>query len=627
MQRTLQRLKTISREDSFAVSVDSRHHVSSLANLLCKIEHSMLEVRDMVLVANDLGLDPPATTALVDEMLVAAESTRKIHCQLQQLELGGVYLPFITLCEIFLNQIVLKLTSALPAESDIIKEAERHRDDIFNLVSDWLLHYPMLHFLLKPLLRWLRDEVLVPLQISNRTSGSNSSQVEELIGSLLACVQSIASRCSHHDKKDDSRKYLLDGYLLSRDLTHLLCLDTIRDKLESVFSAFSSYATLKESFSTVGPLLDLYTSLALDQLSFLTAWTKTLFKLSFVLCSLLKSLSQQGFCRPVETDEAAATDTATSDHAEGTGIGEGSGGESVSKEIEDGSQIEGLQDQGKEEEDVARKNEADPDAIEMTEDFGGELEDRSEVGDDDQSSLEEPEFDETLEDLDGHDPSATNERIRDTSETPRDSDGHDGKVDESHSTKQTESSEMTAKEDKDSKKRGDSGEGTEEDIMHKEMDLEDDHEDPHVDGGPMEQVPEADTLDLPDNINLDEKDGKEGDLDVGEDGELCEDQDDNLPEGMVTEDTEDRGTLGNDSEEMDEETLGRTQVEPDEVKFGENDIQDLSTTYPDISSGGGKADPEDILHPETRKSELGGIAGSSQNVGISTQEGEDQDTK
>lgn len=522
----------------------------------------------------------------------------------------------------------------MPAEFEILNKAGRHRDEIISLVSDWLLHHPVLHFLLNPLLRWLREEVVpVPLLICNSTSGSNSLQVEELINSLLACVQSVASRCSRHDKKEDSRKHLLNGYLLSRDLTHLLCLGTISDKFARAFSALSSYAVVIEYFLAVIPLLDLYISLALDQLSSLTAWTKTLFKLDFVLCSLLKSLSQQGFCRPVETDKDAGPDTETSDLVEGTGIGDGLGGDSVSKEIEDESQIEGLQDQAKGEEDVERTN--DPDAIEMIDDFGGELEDISEVGDDDdQSSLEEPEFDETLGDLDAHDPSAANEKIRDNSEVPRDSDGRDGKVDENHSTKQTESSEVTAKEGRDATKPGESGEGTEEDVMEKETDLEDDHGDPCVDGGPMEQVPDADTLDLPDNINLDDKDEKEGDLDVGEDAEFCEDQEENLAEDIVTEDVEDKGTLRNGpentedvDEDVNEKTLERTQTEPDEAEYGENEIQDRSTAYSDISSGGEKADPTDILHSETRKSELGGNAGSAQNAGMSVQEGEDQDAK
>lgn len=96
-------MKTISCEESFSVSVDPQHHVSSLANLLYKIEHSLLEVRAAVLVANGLGLDPPATTTLLDEISTAAESTRKIQSRLQQLELGGVNFPFLTLCEVLFS--------------------------------------------------------------------------------------------------------------------------------------------------------------------------------------------------------------------------------------------------------------------------------------------------------------------------------------------------------------------------------------------------------------------------------------------------------------------------------------------------------------------------------------------
>lgn len=494
-----------------------------------------------------------------------------------------------------------------------------------NLVSNWSIQHPILYFLFNPVLQWLRQEVVDPPPICSSKSGSCASQIEELINSILICVQLVASRCPRNGEKDESTKYLLDGYLLTRDLSHLMRLDIIKDKLSSTFSVISSYSDVKEALSTVIPFLDLYLSLALDQISALATWTKALFKFNFVLCSLLRSLCQQGFCRPTEMDEEAGP-TDTPDVTGGTGIGSGLGAESISKEIQEESQIEGLQETA---EDSQRENEADPDAIETTEDFGGELEDISEVDDDIGSSEDESEFDETLENLNAHDPSITNEKMRDNSQPPGDSDGRDGMMDESHSIKQPESSKTMSQENRDLKKPE---EGTHVDGMKEEMELQDEpNNDSFVDGTPMEQVPDADTLDLPDDINLDDKEESEGDDGVPEDCEFGEDQSADLPEDMVNEDMDDKPSLGSgsdDANDLDDKTPGKP--EAGDANYGENEIQDAIPKHPDIPSGGEKEDSIDDIGSEARVSGSSGDSGKSQNENndkLSTQEKEDEDAK
>jgi hypothetical protein len=57
----------------------------------------MLETHDCIISANDLGLDPPATAALLNEILAAGESTRTMQGHLRQLltDLGSLDLPFL----------------------------------------------------------------------------------------------------------------------------------------------------------------------------------------------------------------------------------------------------------------------------------------------------------------------------------------------------------------------------------------------------------------------------------------------------------------------------------------------------------------------------------------------------
>jgi midasin len=72
-------------------------------------------------------------------------------------------------------------------------------------------------------------------------------------------------------------------------------------------------------------------------------------------------------------------------------MGEGTGKENVSEEIEEEGQIEGLQDEV-EGENREKEKDGDDKAIEMSRDLGGELEDvEGQDGGDDDESGDEPE--------------------------------------------------------------------------------------------------------------------------------------------------------------------------------------------------------------------------------------------
>lgn len=67
----------------------------------------MLEMHHFVLVANQLGLEPPADSTLLDEILTAGESTKTLHAHLRQLltDLGDLNFPFLIPCEMLLYKI------------------------------------------------------------------------------------------------------------------------------------------------------------------------------------------------------------------------------------------------------------------------------------------------------------------------------------------------------------------------------------------------------------------------------------------------------------------------------------------------------------------------------------------
>jgi midasin len=102
LQRALLRIKTLCNGDNVTV-VDPKSHVASVAGLLCKIENSFLELHSHAVIANELGLMPPAPDRFLDEVYSIANSARKMQERLNQLleDLNGVDLPCITASEYF----------------------------------------------------------------------------------------------------------------------------------------------------------------------------------------------------------------------------------------------------------------------------------------------------------------------------------------------------------------------------------------------------------------------------------------------------------------------------------------------------------------------------------------------
>lgn len=90
-------MKTLCSEDILTVG-DPKDHVSSIANLLCKIENSFLELHSHAVIANDLGLKPSAPNKFLDEVYSIATSTRDMQERLNRLseDLNMIDLPCIT---------------------------------------------------------------------------------------------------------------------------------------------------------------------------------------------------------------------------------------------------------------------------------------------------------------------------------------------------------------------------------------------------------------------------------------------------------------------------------------------------------------------------------------------------
>jgi len=503
-------------------------------------------------------------------------------------------------------------------EQGLVFKAGAFLSHVSGSITTWQKGQPALHFLLSPLHQWLRDQPVAPLQLRTSVSGSNASTSEQLINSLLVCTQTLASRCPN-DKGEDTDKYILNGYIHNRDLTRLLHLGEIKDKLADVTTDISYWGDVGNSLFIITPFLDVYLSLAREQLLSLSNWTTALFKLNFVLCSLLLSLCQQGFCKPRDLGDGGDANGEMADETGGLGIGDGLGTDNVSREIEDESQIEGLRGESESKEEQSGRDEGD--AIEVNDDFGGELEDipEADIEEDDDKSVEgeEEEFDETLGNLDPLDPSAVDEKMWGDSKSIEGSDDREGDAGMDHSKERKGPSELVAKEGKEknelnesSEERTESAEMTDQD--EQEVEAEDDSKsDPNVNGAPLERLPDANTLDLPDNIDLggDDRAKQQEIEDELEDEESVTEEQRVDEQSAMNESTNEPPSPKPDTQELQdlkEKNAQEQANEEDGSGDDRNDAQDDLVGRPDFSMGTGSPDPQNIVDQDRGMPESNG---------------------
>jgi midasin len=448
---------------------------------------------------------------------------------------------------------------------------------------------------------------------------------------LLVTVQALISKCPEPNpteaEEEHNDHYILQGYRVVRDFTHLLNIDTIVSALDTVIVHFVSRGMgLDQHLRRILPFLDHYLDLVKDQLTTHSQWTKALFKLDFVICSVLHTLSTQGFCKPPDFDNSKDGED-TAEGVGGVGLGEGSGSQNVSKDIEDESQVEGLQG---EEEQEPTDNKGDNDAIELSEDFGGDMEDIPDTGSQDgegsdQESDADPE--ERLGNLDAADPSAIDEKLWGDENGPEDDRPQENPI-QDHSKKKSGESEVSAKEGKeqpqskeqpsDQKEAGDERTSDVEDEPIPEDVGDDTPNDPEVSGAPMDDyVQDADTLDLPDDMDLD-KDDKDLGGDLPEDMEEDEDPvDDAMDDGGLESNTDDaapdqqtEAPLPNNTPEDEQDT-----EMPDQPQEIENNPEAEATgedaiAQPNVSTGDGVALLSDPSISEGKESASGGQGSS-----------------
>ncbi|TSL47560.1 Midasin [Bagarius yarrelli] len=487
-----------------------------------------------------------------------------------------------------------------------------------------------------------------------------SEQLERTINTVLCAIQGLVKRRERereeeqpeNDKKESdseaAEELLKPGHLsrlLEEDLSgdmSCLSLAEVTEVMKKLLERLRSYRDtcsarylggLREAcrdLARLEPMLCVYSELVRWYVAVCMGAHRSTGKLLSVLASVFTDLAQKGFCLPQELMGGGDGEGATEFHDyENGGIGEGEGVKDVSDKIENEDQVEDTFQEGQEknedEQDKRDINEED-NAIEMSEDFDGKMHDgeRRESGDEEDSDKDEDEeLDKKMGDL-GDGPCDTlDERMwGDDDDDDDDLDGSD-KEEESGQGMDQGASELVAKDD--NTEAGESNKDKKNKDMDNLMDNKDEKEkiheqvderefdenevDPHH--GKQEQKAEAEAMDLPEELNLDQdeqaaqdnKEDEEGDEKVAENpydiedkpmevdeaegeeqngDEMTEDQQDNGAEEKAEDETGGEQTDGNKDSETEERDAneGDEQEGEEEKEKGDEEGRDEDKAVP-----------------------------------------------
>ncbi|KAG5638685.1 hypothetical protein H0H81_011065 [Sphagnurus paluster] len=632
------RLEMLSIKSTLFTSSNLLDHTDCISAILCRLSSAIQELVKGLETYNYLQPKVKASTSVIKEVGELGDLTTSLR--------GRV-------TDLVLNVKLMSLPILNQSERETLLEASRHFSDVSMKLQLWARDHPRLCYLFTPVNEWLQAQEVLPLIPSSNSTATSREAIEALINSFLVTVQNFVSKCPElgpdpEDESKEDNQYILQDFKVIRDLTQLLNIDAIASRLDdALLHIVQAPDNREQNLRRILPFLGAYLNLAKDQLVTHIQWTKAIFKLDFVLCSVIGTLSKQGFCQPPETDENDEGGDA-SDATGGVGLGEGSGTENVSKEIEDESQVEGLKGDDMQQEREKRGEKDDGDAIEMGNDFGGEMEDvpdsESQDGGDDSGDESDEGPDEQIGDLDPSDPSAVDEKMWGDEKGPEDG-KPDEKTDQDRSQENSGDSEVVAKEGQEKKKQREkenagNGKGAadekpssaEDEQMPETPEEEgEDTTNPDASGAPMDDfVQDANTLDLPDNMDLGGDDKEMGGEDLAEemegDGDAEEDKMDEVEPEKADEDSieqwsqenrlpDDVPQSMNDSDQEPEFPTQPQEVDNDEqAQEKEEETEgEEAVARPDVSSGDGIApsDETQALEGADPESASTGQAGNS----------------
>jgi midasin len=395
---------------------------------------------------------------------------------------------------------------------------------------------PDLAFVLEQVISWLK--IPVPSDVSSTVcnlmidnlNDHYLSAVDKILVALQGLKGSLASLPSDMEDKDWLSRTDSSLSKALRDL-HIAeittSLNSVLEKLQSLQNSGSSLPLASAIIAGLLPITKQYYNICEDMISRYLGVHREVCKMSYVLSKSFAQIASEGFCSP---REAPNTEESGSGKVEsGTGLGEGEGAEDISKDIQDDEDLSELaqeKNQEKSKDDVEKSE----DAVNMDqEDLEGEFDEEQkedEEGEDKEDGSDEEEGDDEIDEEVGSvndlDPNAVDEKLWDGAhdEQQKETENEEGKG-------QTESDEQAAANDKKEQDFKDQEEKGEDEPMEGEEGEEEGEEAPEDEeetGGREEldvtdpHAKEEQTLDLPEEMQLDGEGQEEDDQDMSDDG-------------------------------------------------------------------------------------------------------------
>ncbi|KAF1937408.1 midasin [Clathrospora elynae] len=550
------------------------------------------------------------------------------------------------------------------AHQALEKSVIAHMNNIQATFKGWIDNNDIARTVLRHIEPFLFEpQAMKAMSFSEDQQITVGGHVQEIFGSLdliLGSMQDVETAVKGLPASTDDASWLVkEEQALSAALNALhapqisSALQTLLDRMQYLY-ADSNLQCISALFASVKPILDQYVAshkYLVKRFDALHAATASL------LHRLSKSFIQigtQGFCQP--PDKSSDQQKGKDDKLEsGTGLGEGEGAEDISKDIEDDEDLEDLAQEQKGEREGSIEEQED--AVDMGEqEMEGETEEVGEKEDKGDESGEDGDDDAQSEvgSVDDLGPSAVDEKMWDDGGKEDDAKDKEGKQDVGTENED----EQVAAEQKEKEKEKSGKDGEEEDKEEKkdgeedeEMEMEGEDQEENVGVGEKEKMDphakEEETLDLPEDLNMDGQDDEDkeddlGEMDMGDDvpeDEMDPDTEPGAPDtvdeeiGPEQEGEEEKDTTGHiedeeqPPEEQDEE--GEEPMDDDAVPLPDENTPDdetrdtKETDQPDLNAEAG-AGTEANEEAHKNKNEQASASAANQDEG---QEGESSEQK
>ncbi|KAF2015300.1 P-loop containing nucleoside triphosphate hydrolase protein [Aaosphaeria arxii CBS 175.79] len=456
--------------------------------------------------------------------------------------------------------------------------------EFHQLFNTWMAQYPLCRVVLKQIQPFVFE---APKNIESLTStpsldgiSSLSTDLFAILDLVLGAMQEVQAALSELPNTVEDATWLVKEEKSLCSAIMALHTQQISKALKDLLNRVhdlgheSQIQAAAALFSAVQPVLEQYVSSHDFLIGKVGALHFSTSKLLYRLSRTFIQIGSQGFCTPSE--KSNDQDKGKDDKLEsGTGLGAGEGAEDISKDIEDDEDLEDLaQEKGEEREGSIEEEE---DAVDMGEqEMEGELGDTAEKEEgDDEGEEGDDDVESQVGSVDDLGPNALDEKMWDEGGKDEDLDEKEGQQDVGTETQD----EQVAADDKKEKKEDDKGENEEAKNEDEEMEMEGEEQDEEVGAGEQEKMDpfakEEETLELPEELNLDGNDGGKEEEDFG-DMDMDEGEDEELDADLNADPENAKDELESEPGEQDEETTDHIKDE-DESKAeeeGEQDDQD-----------------------------------------------------